>query len=280
MTTTISIDDPRTLRSRSRPAPGQAAADELSQTVGYERIEQLNGDPDLSFQLRGHGWNPLVDGAQPLLGLVIRLRRLERCDDIGKLYQTVRDQISALDEEIRQHSYDSATQLAFRYALCAFIDEAVMATPWGGSDSVWAKRSLLSHFHNETWGGEKFFTVLTRMLVEPAKYRDVLEFKYLCLCLGFTGKYGVRNNRDESLNHIIDRLHHVLRGLRGDVPEKLTDGGRNIATRRYRLGGQLPWWTPWACALVLLTGAYTYFSVQLNSSTGQVLRALDATLKR
>lgn len=53
MTTTISLDDPRTLRSR--PAPSHAAADELSQTVGYQRIEQLNGDPDLSFQLRGHG---------------------------------------------------------------------------------------------------------------------------------------------------------------------------------------------------------------------------------
>lgn len=275
MPTTISVDDPRTLRSQPKPGGPETQA----QNIVYERIEQFDGDPDLSFQLRGHGWNPLADAAQPLLGLVIRLRRLDRCDDIGRLYQTVRDQISTLDDEIRQHNYDSATQLAYRYALCAFIDEAVMATAWGGADSVWARRSLLSHFHNETWGGEKFFTVLTRMLMEPAKYRDVLEFKYLCLCLGFTGKYGVRNNRDELLNAIIEKVHDALRGLRGDAPEKLTDASRNIATRRYRLGGMLPRWTPWACALVVLIGAYLYFSFQLDSSTEQVLRALDSTLK-
>ncbi|WP_220094851.1 type IVB secretion system protein IcmH/DotU [Paraburkholderia hayleyella] len=274
---TVAVDDPRSVRSRPVPDNG---ADVQAQAVGYDRIEQFNGDPDLSFQLRGHGWNPLVDGAEPLFGLVIRLRRLDRYNDVGRLYETVRDQISALDDEIRQHHYDSATQLAYRYALCAFIDEAVMATSWGGSNSMWARRSLLSHFHNETWGGEKFFTVLTRMLMEPAKYRDVLEFKYLCLCLGFTGKYGVRNNRDESLNIIIDKLHRALRGLRGDAPEKLTDAERNIATRRYRLGTLLPWWTPWACALVVLIGAFLYFTLQLDSSTGQVLRALDATLKR
>ncbi len=276
MSTIVTVSDDRTRRSSPQPA---ATTEAQRQAVGYERIEQMDGDPDLSFQLRGHGWNPLVDGALPLFGLIIRLRRLERCADVGKLYESLRDQIAALDEEVRQHQYDSATQLAYRYALCVFIDEAVMGTSWGSSQSLWAKRSLLSHFHNETWGGDKFFTVLSRMLMEPAKYRDVLEFKYLCLCLGFTGKYGMRHDRDQSLNDIIAKLHHVLRNLRGDAPEKLTDAAANIATRRYRIGRQWPWWTPWGCALLLLIPAYAYFSYQLGTNTDLVLRALDSTLK-
>lgn len=166
--------------------------------IGYSTIAGIDHDADLGFALRGQSYNALVNGALPLFGLVIRLRKLDQYDNVEHLYSTVRDQIAALDEEVHGLGYDGATQLAFRYALCTFIDEAVMATPWG-SHSKWAARSLLSNFHNETWGGEKFFTVLSRMLMDARKYRDVLEFKYLCLCLGFRGRYGLQHNQSEAL---------------------------------------------------------------------------------
>jgi len=246
--------------------------------IGYDTIGHIDRDEDLGFQLRGHGYNPLVDGALPLFGLVIRLRKLSEYDDIQDLYATVRDQISALDEEIRQHGYDGATQLAYRYALCTFIDEAVMGTPWGAHSS-WAERSLLSVNHSETWGGEKFFTVLSRMMMDPARYRDVLEFKYLCLCLGFKGKYGLQHNQNEALQTIIVKLHRALRELRGETPEALTDASTNIASRRYRVGRQWPWWTPWLSAALLLAAVYAAFALSLGSTTDIVLHSLDGILK-
>lgn len=258
---------------RTAPAPVIPQKDD----IGFKTIRYIDGDADLTFPLRGHGYNPLIDGALPLFGLVIRLRNLETYAAVSELYETVRDQIAALDEEMHRHDYDSATLLAYRYALCTFIDEAVMRTPWG-SQSVWAERSLLSTHHNETWGGEKFFTVLSRMLMAPEKYRDMLEFKYLCLCLGFKGKYGERHDQAEMLQALIARLHRVLRGLRGDAPESLTDARRNVASRRYRIGQQWPWWTPWVCALVVLVIAYTLYAVNLGNTTDEVLRALNATL--
>jgi len=244
----------------------------------YDTVLHIDSDEDLQFQLRGHSLNPLVDAAQPLLGLVIRLRRMDSCSDVARLYVNVRDQITALSEEVRHLGYDSATQLAYRYALCAFVDEAVMTTTWGSS-SVWRERSLLSYHHNETWGGEKFFTVLVRMQMDPAKYRDVLEFKYLCLCLGFQGKYGGQLNSQDTLNTLIAQLHQTLRTLRGDAPERLTDAPANVASRRYRLGRQWPLWTPWALALAALTGAYVYYSVRLGSTTDLVLQSLEGILK-
>ncbi|WP_447578163.1 type IVB secretion system protein IcmH/DotU [Achromobacter kerstersii] len=246
--------------------------------IGFNTIQNLDTDEDLAFQLRGHGYNPLVDAALPLFGMVIRVRKMTNYESIGKLYSTVRDQISALDEEIRQHGYDSATQLAYRYALCTFIDEAVMGTAWG-SNSIWAERSLLSVNHSETWGGDKFFTVLSRMMMDPARYRDVLEFKYLCLCLGFKGKYGLQHNQNDALQTILVKLHRILRELRGETPESLTDADANIASRRYRVGRQWPWWTPWASALVVLSGVYAAFALNLGSTTDVVLHALDGILK-
>jgi len=244
----------------------------------YDTVQHIDSDEDLQFQLRGHSLNPLVDAAQPLLGLVIRLRRMNSCSDVARLYVNVRDQITALSEEVRHLGYDSATQLAYRYALCAFIDEAVMTTTWGSS-SVWRERSLLSYHHNETWGGEKFFTVLARMQMDPAKYRDVLEFKYLCLSLGFQGKYGGQLNSQDTLNTLIAQLHQTLRTLRGDAPERLTDAPANVASRRYRLGRQWPLWTPWAIALAALTGAYVYYAVKLGSTTDLVLQSLEGILR-
>lgn len=244
----------------------------------YESSANADNDVDLQFQLRGHSLNPLIDAAQLLLGMVIRVRRIDRCDDVKTLYMTVRDQVSALSEEIRQRGYDSVTQLAYRYALCAFIDEAVMGSKWGPK-SMWRDRSLLSYHHNETWGGEKFFTVLARMQMDPARYREVLEFKYLCLCLGFEGKYGQQHNGREQLNDVIEKLHRILRGQRGDTFARLTDAPHNVASRRYRLARQWPLWTPWAIAGVVLAAAYLYFSISLGTTTDEVLRSLEVFLK-
>lgn len=251
------------------------------ESVLYDGVFRINADEDLQFQLRGHSINPLVDIAQPLFGLVIRVRRMIELpqEDVSRLYENVRDHITALSEEVRQLGYDGATQLSFRYALCAFIDEAVMATPWGVG-SRWKGRSLLSYHHNETWGGEKFFTVLARMQMDAAKYRDALEFKYLCLCLGYQGKYGQQHNNKDTLNAIITRLHEQLRQLRGDAPERLVDAPANIARLRRKLHRQWPLWTPWAVAAAVIAGAYLYFSLKLGAATQMVLDSLESILKQ
>ncbi|MHA6198509.1 type IVB secretion system protein IcmH/DotU [Pseudomonas wadenswilerensis] len=245
--------------------------------AGFGPVHKIEEAPYLQFQMRGHSWNPLVDAAQPLIGMVIRARRIDHCTDAKKLQERVRDQITALSEEIRHLGYDAATQLAFRYALCAFIDEAVMSTKWG-QEAKWSDRSLLSYHHNETWAGEKFFTVLARMQMDPVRYRDVLEFKYLCLCLGYQGKYGQQHNSKELLKGVITKLYRTLRPLRGDPPERLIDPPDNVASRRPRLARQWPLWTPWAVAGVVLCTAYLFFSMSLASTTEQVLESLEHIL--
>ena len=47
----------------------------------------LLADPE--FDMRGLAWNPLCDAATPLIGLVIRLRRLDQHEDVPALYRSV-----------------------------------------------------------------------------------------------------------------------------------------------------------------------------------------------
>ena len=75
-----------------------------------------------------------------------------------------------------------------RYVLCTFVDSAVLNTPWGAQGD-WAGQSLLVIFHKEVSGGEKFFSILDRLRSNPSRYIDLIELVYVCLALGYEGKY-------------------------------------------------------------------------------------------
>lgn len=145
----------------------QSAAKPTGGETGQPANEGYPADPE--FQIRGGYDNPMVDAAMPLFGLVMRLRTLDELPNIEEVYAKVRNQISTIQEEMRQHAYEASQQLAYSYALCLHLDEAVMGRPWG-RNSCWSQKPLLSVFHHETWGGEKVFTVLSRMMQETPRY--------------------------------------------------------------------------------------------------------------
>ena len=249
--------------------------------MGFEGISKIDLDTDLWFKLRGNSLNPLIDAATPLFGLILRIQDLEKYDKIDELYNRVQGDIAAIHEEIRKHekNYDEPTQLSYRYCLCAFIDETVMATTWG-TQSIWAQRSLLSSYHEETWGGEKVFVILERMLMEPERYPDMLEFLYLCLTLGFKGKYGVIDHGREQLDTLIKKLHHILREQKGDPVEHLIAPTDNISQQKYKVKRQMPLWTVWASLGVILVSAYSYYAFSLNGITDNVVQELDQLLNQ
>ncbi|WP_372964208.1 type IVB secretion system protein IcmH/DotU [Marinobacter sp.] len=228
-----------------------------------------------AFQLRGLEENRLIDAATSLLGLVIRVRRLADFRDVESLYQQVLDEVAAIDRELVEQGYERPTVVAYRYVLCAFIDEAVLGTDWG-AHSVWSQHSLLSRFHNETWGGEKVFAILARMEKEPERYRDMLGFIYLCLCLGFEGRYKVMENGREEYDQIVRGLYEQLRDLRGDRdPRPLADASENVVPARNRLRSGLPVWGIGGLFIAAMAGIYHLYNVALNERIRDVLSVLD-----
>jgi type VI secretion system protein ImpK len=233
---------------------------------------------DSAFAVRGVWSNPMTDAAWPLLALSIRLSTSEECPSLAQLHYAISDQIRTILKAIRQHDYDEASIEAYSYSLCLFMDEVVMSRPWG-VQSDWSTTSLLSEFHQETWGGEKFFTLLERMSTEAAKYQHVLEAMYFFVCLGLKGKYAVHARGDDAIERLIRRLHRQLRALRGAVPENLTTPLGSVAPRHLRLSRQWPWWSPWLLASGVLAALYTAYAMRLSRITGQVLESLQHILK-
>lgn len=266
------LSEPRDLIFQDQPA---AVTDK--EMITFDGVEQLDYDIDFGFRLRGHSLNPLLDAATPLFGLVIRARRMTNHDQIPQLYVRVRDEITVILEEVKQAGYDGPTQLAYSYCLCAFVDEAIMATQWG-THSIWAERSMLSVHHDETWGGEKFFTILSRMLLEPDKYQDMLELGYYCLGLGFRGKYGMQFDGAAQLQTIMRKLHETLRNMRGDPEEALQNSQQHVKPTRYGFKVYKPLWLHWLVSGGIVLIAYGLYQHTLSGLTAQVLKQLASML--
>ncbi len=243
----------------------------------FDTATQIDDDQDYWFKLRGESLNPMVDAATPLLAMSQRIRGLHHYSEVDELYKLAVEEIKSIDVEMTELGLENAVMLAYRYILCAFIDEAVMSTPWG-ADSVWGEHSLLTRFHNESWGGEKVFSILARLESEPERYRHLLEFIYLCLCLGFKGRYRVVERGRELHERVISSLHQTLARLDDSVPAVLTSNNDRVVATQYKLGKQLPIWSVFVAFLVASGSVFITYSLLLSSKSSGVLAQLQQVL--
>ena len=231
----------------------------------------------LDFQIRGSGKNKLLELAMPLLGLSVRIRNMGAFENIDELHSRLTNEIANFQAEATALGYDDATTLAARYCLCSMVDESVLSQPWG-ADSIWPERPMLSIFHNETWGGEKVFAILDRVLDEAHRFMDLLEFLYFCLALGFEGKYHVMHNGNVRLEALLDQVYKVLEKHSGEAPDKLLNPDANIYDQTQRMSWRVPIWSVLVAAGCVLVGVHLYFDSSLTQAIDDIGTEIEATL--
>lgn len=113
-----------------------------------------------------------------------------------------------------------------RYAIAAFIDEQVLRMEWPGR-LQWVSRPLQLLYFNENTAGEGFFAHVAALQTQ-AHRAHVLEIYYLCLALGFQGKYAVRG---EAMAPVFDQVGaEVSRAL--PASDVISPHGERIETLR------------------------------------------------
>jgi type VI secretion system protein ImpK len=168
------------------------------------------------------GINPLVAMANPILAAVPQIRRTLKHPDAAGLRANLKDQLEALEMSAISAEVDDDTVSAAVYALCALLDESAAATPWGRD---WLENGLLHDMRGESGAAEGFFTQLDKYAAEPDKHADLLEFFYVCLALGFEGRYrGVEGGR-QGLDGAKGLLYGVI-SRRRPRPEGLSERWR------------------------------------------------------
>jgi type VI secretion system protein ImpK len=221
------------------------------------------------------GNSPLIALANPILNLVYQIRTLVHNADPDKLRNYLADEIRRFDAQAKAQGIPAEHIVAARYCLCTVLDEAAAQTPWGGS-GAWSKNSLLVTFHNETWGGEKFFQLLAKLAQTPAQYIDVLELMYYCIALGFEGRYRIVSNGQSQLENLKRRLADIIKTARGVPDRALSIHWQGHAAELPRIWGMIPVWVTGILAVVLGVGFYMLLAFWLAARSDKTFIAISS----
>lgn len=263
------FDDGQTTVIRPRPG-GQGPAEPVRAPAAPP------GDGAAVEPAFATGRNPLVRAAGPLLALASRLTAHADPGDIEGLRQRVIEALRRYEEQATAERVEPLAVRSGHYALCALIDDLILNTPWG-SHGAWKERSLSGTFHNDRAAGNRFFDLAERMERDPARFVDVLELMYVCLALGFQGRFRGGRREASSLAEVRERLYAAVRAHRPPVERELSPRWRGMAAAHRPVGAAVPTWVIGVVAAAILGLVYIGFHFKLGGYADQLNQVL-ATL--
>ncbi len=220
------------------------------------------------------GSNPLVMAANPVLNLVPQIRTTAQMADAAQFREFLVGKVQEFERRARELGVPPETIIGARYCLCTVVDESAAQTPWGGS-GVWSRHSLLVTFHNETWGGEKFFQLLSKLAQNPQQYRNLLELMYYCISLGLEGRFRVVDNGRAQLETLRQRLWTILRDQGVGSDDSLSPhwkGASGGGPQGWRL---LPVWGVACLAALIGLGCFLWFAFSLAGRSDSVFSSIN-----
>jgi len=273
----MSEDDPFATPNSDRtvilPSPGGRGS--AAKPNPSPQNSTSNTPPIAETLTAASGLNPLLAAANPLLNLVAQLRSTLQHPNPAALREQLEHGVKRFETQAKVAGVAPEKILGARYVLCTLLDETAASTPWGGS-GLWAKHSLLVVFHNEAWGGEKFFQLLSKLAENVAANRDLLELMYVCLALGFEGRFRVADNGRAQLEALRERLLQMLKQQSGSYERDIASHWQPATTKRSRVFAVLPLWVVFAVCGLLLLGIYIGFSYSLNAISDPVFAQAQA----
>lgn len=253
------------------PGAGPATGGMAAAPAGGGKEAPLSIDALMTANL-----NPLVAAAAPLLSAAPRIRHMLQHPNPAGLKDALADGIRKFEAQARAEGLPNEQVIAGRYILCTLLDESAASTPWGSS-GVWANQSLLVQFHNETWGGEKIFQLMSKLADNVGANRNLLELLYVVLSFGFEGRYRVVNDGKAQLESVRTRLAQLLKQQRPQTPDKaLSPRWEGVPARTAKLGSGVPMWVVMSATALLLLLVYVGLRFSINGVSDDVFAALRA----
>jgi type VI secretion system protein ImpK len=221
------------------------------------------------------GNSPLLAAAAPLLQLLSRLRNTLSQPDPGTLRERAVSEVRRFEQVSRETGVPIDQLRPAHYALCASLDDVVQATPWG-SQGPWSASSLVSTFHQEVRSGDRFFDVLNQVKQNPGTFLPVLELMYLCLSLGFQGRYRLSPRGPAELDRMREEIYSVIARQRPAAEPALSPHWQGVDAPYRAARAELPVWVVGAAGLLVIGGLYTWTSFGLNGDSDALFAKMMA----
>lgn len=171
--------------------------------------------------------NPLLAAAGPVMAQARRLTEAPAPADPDALGFELTRLLADFEAAAVQAGLGAGEVQVGRFALAATLDDVLRARPWAPRCG-WLRQGLAAA------GPERFFDLMRSLLKQPARHRYALELFYVCLSLGFEGRFRDRSQGGQEIGRIRDQLFRVLRRL-GESPDRaLSAPLRPAAASPYR----------------------------------------------
>ena len=199
--------------------------------------------------------------------------------DSNAFRKRIKDVLGEIEREAARLGYNQPDISDTSYAVVAFLDEAVLNSN-DPNRTAWS--SLQADMYERNVAGEAFFDRLAnlRKKIDSPRLADFLEVYYLCLLLGYEGRYAVGELRAE-LRQIMEELALRIERTRGK-PGALSPSALLPASAGEPVAAP-PSGTR-KCALVALAGAglllmlWVLLNVLLGASARDVAEGLKQAL--
>ena len=151
--------------------------------------------------------NNLVNLATPILETVLQVRANLLTPSI-EMRQSINGMLLQMEHQAEGFGQKSAHIQAAKFALAAFVDETVLMANFPLRD-YWEKMPLQLEYFGEQLAGNTFFERMNKMMEEGDAFVDVVEVYYVCLLLGFKGRYNIYY--EEQLKGVVAQVADYLR---------------------------------------------------------------------
>lgn len=131
----------------------------------------------------------------PALLLGVRLRWKQHSGDADALSQRMEEMLDRIEGRLRDAGLAQSDVADVVFALVAFLDESIVRSEWEHKNEWRSSPMQFKRFGRDD-AGEEFFARLAALRAERSVRADVLQIYYLCLTLGFKGRYALLPERE------------------------------------------------------------------------------------
>jgi type VI secretion system protein ImpK len=214
---------------------------------------------------------------QELFTAIVRVRfNLQSVPNADAFRANAKDLIRMATQDAAGRGYTNEDVKVAAFAVVAFLDESVL-TSKNQVFSTWSRMPLQEELFGEHMAGETFFQYVQLLLSrrDSVETVDVLELYYLCMLLGYRGRYG--SSGDGELRAIMESIKGKTNRVRGGnlplSPAWALPGDAPLPKRRDRWLRRLVWITALTAGLGIAT--FVASQLMLVSGTSAVRSAAD-----
>ncbi len=212
----------------------------------------------------------LAEIYSPCFTLILQLRSSSHFSDAETLRSNLLQVLNECEQNARRSGSVQDAEDA-KFALVAFVDETVLSSDWS-MKSVWMSKPLQLQLYSRFDAGEQFFERMEPILQNPSRL-EVLEVYYLCLTLGFKGRYQLVEQ--DKLRARIDAARNALKQSPEMRPGDLSPNGRPRDQIATEVKSKLPTWAIVAATVTIALLIYFVMSIYVSQKAKSVRSALE-----